>query len=62
MKKFFVILTIFIFSCLLGLLSGFWKFNKQDYLSDKVLDIAVPINGTIDTELFKSLLPAYEQH
>ncbi len=61
MKRLFVLIGVVAFVCLLWVMSGFWRFDKKNYLNNKVLDMASPINGSIDTELFKSLVPAYEQ-
>jgi hypothetical protein len=61
MKKFFALLVLFILVSIFGLISNFWHFDKRSYLDDKVLDMASPVDGTIDIELFKSLVPAYEQ-
>lgn len=60
MKKFLFVIAIVSLVCFYWYISDFGSFSKEVYLPKKVLDISSPLNGTIDTDLLKSLSPAYE--
>lgn len=45
----------------LWLSSKYWVFLRSDYISEKTLEMAMPINVKIDVELINSLSPAYER-
>jgi hypothetical protein len=55
------IVIFVILSALVGLMwltSGFWYYNKEDYLPRKVLDHSIPFDVTINTVLLETLKPA----
>lgn len=53
------LLTISVF--LLWITSGYWRYNRDDYISEKVLEMSMPFDVKIDIELINSLVPAYER-
>ena len=53
------LLTISVF--MLWITSGYWKFSREDYISEKVLEMSMPFDVKIDVELINSLVPAYER-
>jgi len=61
MKIFFCLLAYFIITTVLMLNSDIFSFKEEYYVNQKVLDLSVPLNVTIDTELLNSLKPANEQ-
>ncbi len=61
MKHIAIILIISIIGILVWVLSDFRSFSKNDYLDKKVLDMASPVNVTIDTGFLEKLNSAYEQ-
>jgi len=61
MKGLIFLLILCVAVCGLWITSGFWKFSREDYIPQKVLEISRPINGKIDIEFLKRFDPAYEQ-
>ncbi len=61
MKNFLVIFALTAVVLGLWLTSKYWLFNKEDYISQKVLEISMPIDVKIDVDLINSLAPAYER-
>lgn len=61
MKK-LLLLSLITFVSLYVLFSlGISKFNRDEYIDQNVLDMASPLDVSIDTEFLQKLLPAYEQ-
>lgn len=60
-KKFVITLSIFIFTLLLWVSLGVNSVHRNTYVSSTILDIASPMNVTIDIDFLKSLNPAYGQ-
>ena len=61
MKTFIVLICYFAVTVALLLMSDVFTFNSEKYIDQKVLDLSIPLNVTIDTELLNSLKPANEQ-
>lgn len=59
MKEFLITLATFIFVLLLWIGLGVRGVHKNAYISSTTLDIATPINVTIDVDFLESLNPAY---
>jgi hypothetical protein len=60
MKKVTVLLILTLMMLAVGLYSRFWLFSREEYISEKVLEMSTPFSVTIDVDFLKSLLPAYE--
>lgn len=60
MKRLTTLLLLFILTILIWGLFGFWRFNKETYISEKVLAKTKPFSVKLDIDLLKSLKPAYE--
>ena len=60
MKRFIVLTLLFILTAVFWSASGFWQFDKEYYISKEVLAKVEPFSVKLDTELLKSLKPAYE--
>lgn len=60
-KNFLILLTISVITCVIWSLSGFWKFSREYYISQKVLEMSRPVGGKIDIEFLKRFEPANEQ-
>lgn len=58
MKAFLTTLITFIIVLLLWSVIGMKSINKTDYISPTVLDMAKPLNVTIDVDFIKGLNPA----
>lgn len=58
MKRFVITLLIFLIVLLIWTTVGMKKVNKNDYISQTVLDMSAPLNVNIDTEFIKGLNPA----
>ena len=61
MKNILVLALLTISVFLLWVTSGYWRFSREDYISEKVLDMSMPFDVKIDVELINSLVPAYER-
>ena len=61
MKRTIILIVINTLIGILLLSSNYWKYSKEQYLSEKVLDMTHPFDVSIDTEFLKNLNPAYEQ-
>ena len=59
MKKIIILLLLSIIAFVFMFNNIGGNFNKDYYISQKTLDIASPLNVTIDTEFLRKL-PAYE--
>ena len=59
MKKLVITILIIIFVLLLWAVIGIKKADKNLFLSSTTLDMASPLNVTIDVEFIKGLNPAY---
>ncbi|MFC1700317.1 hypothetical protein ACFLZ4_01575 [Patescibacteria group bacterium] len=59
MKKFLITVATFIFVILLWIGLGVRSVHKTAYISSATLDIASPMDVTIDVDFIKSLNPAY---
>ena len=59
MKNFIKTLLIFLVVLLLWAVIGVKKADKSFFLSSATLDMASPLNVTIDVEFIKGLNPAY---
>jgi hypothetical protein len=61
MKKHAIVAFIlFILTLFMWMSSQFWGFSREEYLSQKVLELSTPINVKIDLQLLEKLSPAYE--
>lgn len=61
MRRFLFLVFAFSTTLLIWVTTDFSYFDKSLYVSQNMLDIAVPFDGTIDTDFIRSLNPAYEQ-
>lgn len=61
MKTFIALLVYFIVTAGFLIMSDVFTFTSEKYVDQKVLDLSMPLNVTIDTELLNSLKPANEQ-
>lgn len=61
MKFFILNLFLTILALVVLVLAGTSKFDKEFYISKKVLEMSTPLGVTIDIQALKSLSPAYEQ-
>lgn len=61
MKTFVALLAYFIVTVGFLIISDVFTFTSEKYVDQKVLDLSMPLNVTIDTELLNSLKPANEQ-
>ena len=61
MKNILVLALLTISVFLLWVTSGYWRFSREEYISEKVLDMSMPFDVKIDVELINSLVPAYER-
>lgn len=61
MKTFVALLVYFIVTAGFLIISDVFTFTSEKYVDQKVLDLSMPLNVTIDTELLNSLKPANEQ-
>lgn len=61
MKTFVALLVYFIVTAGFLIKSDVFTFTSEKYVDQKVLDLSMPLNVTIDTELLNSLKPANEQ-
>jgi hypothetical protein len=59
MKKFVITLLILIVSITLWITLGVKKADRNSFLSSSTLDIAQPLNVSIDVEFINKLNPAY---
>lgn len=59
MKKFLITVATFIFVIFLWIGLGVRTVHKTTYISKATLDIAYPMDVTIDIDFIKSLNPAY---
>ena len=61
MKNLFITVAIFLLTLLIWLAVGMKKLDKDFFLSNSVLDRAIPLNVNIDIDFFNKLKnPAYE--
>lgn len=60
MKAFYAMLLLAIAVTVLWINSGLWGFDREMYLSKKVLELSVPFNVKINVEFLQSLQPANE--
>ena len=60
-KKLLITLGVFIVTTLLWISLGVNPVHRNTYVPSTVLDIASPMNVTIDVDFLKSLRSAYEQ-
>jgi len=58
MKNLVITLITFLVVLTLWSVVGMKKVNKNDYISQTVLDMSKPLNVTIDVDFIKSLNPA----
>ena len=61
MKNILVLALLTTSVFLLWVTSGYWRFSREEYISEKVLDMSMPFDVKIDVELINSLVPAYER-
>ncbi len=61
MKTFFALFIYLVVTTLILFSSNTFDFNREKYIDKKVLDLSVPIDVKIDTDLLNSLKPANEQ-
>ena len=61
MKNILVLALLTISVFMLWITSGYWRFSREDYISEKVLEMSMPFDVKIDVELINSLVPAYER-
>jgi hypothetical protein len=61
MKTFIALLLYFIVTTGFLVASDVLTFTSEKYVDQKVLDLSMPLDVTIDTELLNSLKPANEQ-
>jgi hypothetical protein len=60
MKNLFITATIFLLTLLVWLAVGMKKLDRDFFLSNSVLDRAIPLNVNIDIDFFNKLKnPAY---
>jgi hypothetical protein len=59
MKKFIITLLILVLSITLWIALGVKKADRNFFLSSSTLDIAQPLNVSIDVEFINKLNPAY---
>jgi hypothetical protein len=60
MKNLFITVAIFLLTLLIWLAVGMKKLDKDFFLSNSVLDRAIPLNVNIDIDFFNKLKnPAY---
>jgi len=60
MKKLFFITLVSIAALYVLINSSINKFNRDEYVNQYVLDMASPLDVSIDTEFLNGLTPAYE--
>jgi hypothetical protein len=58
MKNFVAYLVLILIVGLLWLKSGFWSYQREDFLPQKVLDQSMPFSVTINKVLLDTLTPA----
>ena len=61
MKKLLLLTTISLIGLAILFKVGLIPFDKTTYIDQNVLDMASPLNVSIDVEFLKKLNPAYEQ-
>jgi hypothetical protein len=61
MKKLLLLMVLSFFALSLLLKVGARSFDRSTYIDQKVLDMASPLNVSIDVEFLSKLNPAYEQ-
>jgi len=61
MKKLLLLTAITLVGFAILFKVGFSHFDKTAYIDQNVLDMASPLNVSIDIEFLKKLNPAYEQ-
>ncbi len=59
--NFILLLVLTAITVLTWFTIGVRGLTREDYLNEKTLDTASPLNATIDVEFLKKLRPAYEQ-
>lgn len=57
MRDLIFIIIVFVLVGFVWLLSGFWRFRPDSYLSEKVLEMSRPFDVKIDIEFLKRLEP-----
>jgi hypothetical protein len=60
MKRFLILLPIFIVAIILLIISLNMRTTKEAYLPKEMLDSAMPIDVTINLDKFKEIGPAYD--
>jgi len=61
MKKLLLLTVVTLIGLVILFKVGVVPFNKTTYIDQNVLDMASPLNVSIDIEFLKKLNPAYEQ-
>jgi hypothetical protein len=58
MKNLIKLILLIILVTVLWRLSGYRSYNRENYFSNKALELSTPFDVKIDTEFLKSLRPA----
>ena len=61
MKSFILLIALSIVATITWFSLGGGSLSGNDYISEKILDMARPLDVTIDIEFLSKLTPAYEQ-
>ena len=61
MKKLFILVILSSIALVFLVLVNMKRFDRESYISQKVLDTASPLDVSIDVEFLNKLVPAYEQ-
>lgn len=61
MRTFAPVIIIFLIAVAMWAESSFWTFSREEYVSQKVLELSYPVDVKIDIDLLTELSTAYEQ-
>jgi hypothetical protein len=61
MKRLIILVTLSAIGLVFLLFINMKTFDRNSYVSQKVLDTARPLDVSIDVEFLRKLVPAYEQ-
>ena len=60
MKELFFIISTLVITLIIWFGVGVKEAKNRQYVSDEILELSMPINGTIDAGFLDRLQPAYE--
>ncbi|MBN1162842.1 hypothetical protein JXA34_03830 [Patescibacteria group bacterium] len=61
MKAVIGLIILNIVVVVIAIVSRFWEYSENKFISEEVLEMSTPFDVTIDTEFLENLKPAYEQ-